>query len=116
MYCTLKKFKHLNMKYLYSQCRVKTRRCCFFSVRHFVNCDMFCLFRFLCFVSSIYTEKYILTFFFVKKKTRERCPYLQNMRNLSDTGKNYCIIAKKIQYIKRLEKTNFKKERVKNFS
>lgn len=60
-----------------------------------VNCDMFCLFRFLCFVSSIYTEKYILTFFFVKKKTRERCPYLQNMRNLSDTGKNYCIIAKK---------------------
>lgn len=82
-----------------------------------VNCDMFCLFRFLCFVSSIHTEKYILSFFFCeKKKTRERCPYLQNMRNLSDTGKNYCIIAKKIQYIKRLEKKNFKKERVKNFS
>lgn len=68
-------------------------------------------------LSAVFTLKNIFFhFFFVKKKTREICPYLQNMRNLSDTGKNYCIIAKKIQYIKRLEKKNFKKERVKNFS
>lgn len=72
---------------------------------------MFGLFRFLCFVSSIYTEKCIVSNFFpIKKKTQEKvCLYLQNMRSLSDTEKNYCIIAKNIQYIKRLEKMNFKK-------
>lgn len=37
------------------------------------------------------------------------------MRSLSDTEKNYCIIAKNIQYIKRLEKMNFKKKGLKFF-
>lgn len=55
-------------------------------------------------------------FFLLKKKTQEKvCLYLQNMRSLSDTEKNYCIIAKNIQYIKRLEKMNFKKKGLKFF-